>query len=118
MSEAAAAAITELEEGMPIDSTAWSVADNATLLPGDFIMAFHSFPSIPHPDFAGFPVAYLPALSDSHENGAVAAAKPKRRKSLEPHFCEPNADGGFVLSDPDGRVWGTTGRRKRLLPTG
>jgi hypothetical protein len=111
VSETALPAITELEEGMPIDFTACSVANDATLLPGDFIMAFHSGPSIPHPDFAGFPVAYLPAPSDSHQ-GSAPAAKPKRRKSLEPHFCEPSADGGFILSDPDGRVWGTTGKRK------
>ncbi|MGB6856125.1 MAG: hypothetical protein WBE03_04505 [Terracidiphilus sp.] len=103
---------------MPIDSTAWFVANDAALVPGDFIMAFHSGPSIPHPDFAGFPVAYLPAPSNSHGEVTPAAVKPKRRKSLEPHFCEPSADGGFVLSDPDGRVWGVTRKRKRQLPAG
>jgi len=75
-------------------------------------MAFNSVPSVPHHDSANLPAAFLPVPSEPHQDGAPAAPKPKRRKSMRPHFCEPSADGGFVLSDPDGRVWGRTRKRK------
>jgi hypothetical protein len=62
--------------------------------------------------FVGLSVVCLLGISISRRDGVLATSKPKHRKPIKHHFCEPTVEGGFVLSDPDGRVWSMAARRK------
>jgi hypothetical protein len=50
----------------------------------------------------GLSVVCLLEISASRRNGVPHNSKPKHRKPIKHHFCEPTVEGRFVLSDPDG----------------